>query len=98
MIAATPVLPTTAAIAPNAPIGATHMIIARMRNTSAWICRIAPRIGVPFAPIFCSAKPTSRATNSTCRMLPSTSDDSSEVGMMPRMNSLVVFASVVPAS
>ena len=31
-------VPTTAAIAPNAPIGATHMIIARMRNTSAWRC------------------------------------------------------------
>jgi hypothetical protein len=32
-----PVEPTTAAIAPKAPIGATHMIIASTRKTSRWM-------------------------------------------------------------
>ena len=31
-----PVAPTTAAIAPNAPIGASHMIIASTLKTSRW--------------------------------------------------------------
>ena len=34
--ASQPVSPTTAAIAPKAPSGATHMNIASTRNTSVW--------------------------------------------------------------
>ena len=37
--ASTPVSPTTAAMAPKAPIGASHMIMARIRKTSFWRCR-----------------------------------------------------------
>ena len=33
-MAAQPALPTTPAIAPNAPIGASHMMPARILNTS----------------------------------------------------------------
>ena len=40
----TPVSPTTAAMAPNAPIGATHMIIARIRNTRRSKCLTPRRI------------------------------------------------------
>ena len=37
-----PVSPTTAAIAPNAPIGASHMIIDRTRKTTRSKC-LTPR-------------------------------------------------------
>src|ERR1700754_927224 len=43
--ASTPVSPTTAAIAPNAPIGASHMIIDRTLKTSFWKMPIALRTG-----------------------------------------------------
>ena len=62
-IADQPVEPTTAAIAPKAPIGATHITIMRMRNTTPWIS-VRPRSsGAPAGPICCRAKPTSRAMN-----------------------------------
>ena len=35
-MACKPVAPTTAAIAPKAPTGASHMIMIRMRKTRAW--------------------------------------------------------------
>ena len=47
--ASTPVSPTTAAIAPNAPIGAAHMIIASTRKTSRWRWPMPRRIGSPGA-------------------------------------------------
>ena len=46
-------------------------------------------IGLPDLPIACSAKPTSSATNRVCSTLPSVSADSSEVGMMCAMKSMV---------
>ena len=46
-------------------------------------------MGAAFVPIFCKPKPRSRATNSTWRMLPSVSDENSEVGMMPSRKSAV---------
>ncbi len=64
--AAVPVAPTTAAIAPNAPIGATHMIIDITRNTSFCRCSTPRRTGAPAAPMPCSAKPTSSATSRVC--------------------------------
>ena len=74
-----PVEPTTAAMAPKAPIGATHMIIIRMRKTTPWT-RVRPlSSGLPDSPICCSAKPTSRATNST-------GSTGTESGMMSSRN------------
>ena len=49
--ASTPVSPTTAAIAPKAPIGAAHMIIARTRKTSRCRCPTPRRIGSPARPM-----------------------------------------------
>ena len=89
LTASRPVAPTTPAIAPKAPIGASHRIITRMRNTSFWIRPTALMIGSPDLPIACSAKPTSSATNRVCSTLPSVSADSSEVGMMCAMKSMV---------
>ncbi len=97
-MAAKPVLPTTAAIAPNAPSGASQRIMPRMRNTSACRFLTAYMIGSPLGPICCSAKPTSRAMNSTCSTLSPVKAEKNVVGMMPRMNSCVVLASVVEAS
>ena len=90
-----PVSPTTAAIAPNAPIGATHMIMARTRNTSRWRWPIPRRIGSPERPIAWIANPTSSATSrvwSTCELV---SAEKSVVGMMPSRNSTVPSASEV---
>ena len=69
-----------------------------MRNTSAWRFFTANMMGSPLAPIFCSAKPTSRAMNSTCSTLSPVKAEKNVVGMMPRRNSCVVLASVVVAS
>ena len=88
--ASTPVSPTTAAIAPNAPIGAAHMIIARMRKTRRWMCSMPRRIGSPFSPSACSANPASSATSSVCSTEPSVNADTSVVGMMPSRNSVVL--------
>ncbi len=48
--ASRPVAPTTAAIAPNAPTGATHMIIAMSRNTSRSRCLMPRSTGSPAGP------------------------------------------------
>ena len=85
--AAQPVAPTTAAIAPNAPIGAAHMIIARMRKTRRWRCSMPRRIGAPFGPSFCSANPTSSATSRVCRTSPSVKAETRVFGMMPSRKS-----------
>ena len=98
MTAWMPVEPTTAAIAPNAPIGAVHMIIERMRKTRIWMLRMPLSTGSPALPSACRAKPTSRATKSVWRMLPAVSEDSSEVGMIPSRKSVVPLDSVSPAS
>ena len=63
-IAWKPVAPTTAAMAPKAPTGASHMIMIRMRKTRAWTWPMALRTGAPWAPIFCRAKPTRMAARS----------------------------------
>ena len=82
-----PVAPTTAAIAPNAPIGAAHMIMARTRKTSRCRCSTPRRIGAPFGPSACSANPTSSATSSVCSTWPSVSAETSVVGMIPSRKS-----------
>ena len=61
-MAAQPVAPTTAAMAPNAPIGAAHMIIIIKRKTTAWMCLMPLSTGSPLLPMDCSAKPTSNAS------------------------------------
>src|ERR1051325_2502617 len=48
--ASTPVSPTTAAIAPNAPTGAAHMIIDRMRKSSRSMWATARTIRSPLPP------------------------------------------------
>ena len=70
----------------------------RMRNTSACRCLTAFMMGSPFLPICCSANPTSSAMNSTCSTLSPVNAEKNVVGMIPRMNSCVVFASVGVAS
>ena len=97
-IAANPVLPTTAAIAPNAPIGASHRIMPRMRKTRACRFFTAAMIGAPLGPIFCSANPTRSAMNSTCSTLSPVKAEKKVVGMIPIRNSVVDFASTVEAS
>ncbi len=87
--ASTPVAPTTAAIAPNAPIGAAHMIMARMRKTSRWMCSMPVRIGVARGPIACRANPASSATSSVWRTEPSVNADTRVAGMIPSRNAVV---------
>nr|ACB37719.1 unknown [Micromonospora chalcea] len=84
-----PVAPTTAAIAPNAPTGATHMIIARTLKTSRCSSPTARRTGSPRPPRPCTAKPTRRATSSVWSTSPSVSAETSVVGMIPSRNSVV---------
>jgi hypothetical protein len=88
-----PVAPTTAAIAPNAPMGATHMIMARIRNTSRCRCAMPRRIGSTVRPIACNAKPANSATNSVCSTLPLVSAEKTVVGMIPSRNAAVPSSS-----
>ena len=67
-------------MAPKAPIGAAHMIIASTRKTSRWRCPTPRRIGSPARPIACSAKPTSSATSRVCSTSPRVSAENSDVG------------------
>jgi hypothetical protein len=97
MTAWIPVAPTTAAMAPNAPSGATHITMLRMRKTRIWMLRMPSSTGSPRVPSCCSAKPTRSATKRVCRMLPEVSDDSSDVGMMERRKSFSSVASVEPS-
>ena len=92
-IADHPVAPTTAAIAPNAPIGATHMIIDSTRNTTRSKCLTPRSTALPELPSPWIANPISSATNSVCSTSSPTSGDTSVVGMMPSRNSVVVCAS-----
>ena len=77
-------------MAPKAPIGAAHMIIASTRKTSRWSTSTTRRIGLPASPMRWSAKPTSRATSSVCSTSPLVSEENSESGMMPSRNSVVL--------
>ena len=90
MSASTPVSPTTAAMAPKAPIGATHMIIESTRKTRRCRCPMPRRIGSPERPIACSAKPTSSATSSVWSTMPEVSEENIDVGMMPSRKSVVL--------
>ncbi len=83
-MAFTPVAPTTAAIAPKAPTGASHMIMMRMRKTSACPCWMALSTGWPCEPMRCSAKPTRMATRSV-------GSTGMSPGMMPSRKSAVLF-------
>src|SRR6476469_3690809 len=81
-IAAHPAFPTTPAIAPNAPIGASHMIPARILNTSRCSTVTAFSTGCPLAPRACTANPTSNATNRASSTDPDVNADTRVVGMM----------------
>ena len=74
--------PTTAAIAPNAPIGASHSTIDSTRNTIFCIVAIARSAGSAESPMRWMAKPTSSAMNSTCRTLPEVNAEKNVSGMM----------------
>src|SRR6478735_7911189 len=87
--ASTPVSPTTAAIAPNAPTGAAHMIMARMRKTRRWMWPMPRMTGPPAEPMAWSAKPASRAMSRVWRTSPSVKADTMVVGMMPSRKSTV---------
>ncbi len=87
--AAVPVAPTTAAIAPKAPIGATHMIIAMTRKTNRCTCSMPRSTGAPAGPIAWRAKPASRATSRVCSTLPSVRAESMVVGIIPSRKSAV---------
>ena len=95
-----PTSPTNAAIAPNAPTGAAHKIMASTRKTTRWRYSTTTRTGLPVVPIACTAKPTSSATKRVCRMSPEVSEEKSESGMMPSTKSTVLplpFASARPS-
>ncbi len=92
-----PVSPTTAAIAPKAPIGATHMIIDRMRKTTRSKCLTPRSTAWPELPRLWTANPTSSATNSVDSTDSPISGETSVVGMMPSRNSVVVCASPLAA-
>ncbi len=66
------------------------MIIASTRNTTRWMWPTPRRIGSPERPICCSANPTSSATSSVCSTSPDVRPLTSEVGMMPSRNSVVL--------
>ena len=81
-MAAQPALPTTPAMAPNAPIGASHMMPARILNTSRCSTVTKFSTGSPLAPRACTANPTSSATNRASSTEPSVSAENRVVGMM----------------
>lgn len=81
--ASTPVSPTTAAMAPNAPIGATHITIDKILNTRRCRCPIPTSSGSPRSPSAWIPKPTSSATNTTSRTSPEVTEEKSVVEMMP---------------
>jgi hypothetical protein len=83
------VAPTTAAIAPNAPIGANHMIIDRTRNTTRSKCLIPRSTACPELPSAWMANPMSSATNSVDSTESPTSGETSVVGMMSRRKPVV---------
>ncbi|CAO0834203.1 hypothetical protein SMICM17S_01188 [Streptomyces microflavus] len=87
--ASRPVSPTTAAIAPNAPTGAAHMIMARMRKTRRWMWVMPRMIGSPAEPIAWSANPASRATRRVWSTSPAVKAETMVVGMMPSRKSTV---------
>ncbi len=76
-------------MAPNAPIGAAHMIMARILKTSRSKCLMPRRIACPEAPRVCTAKPMNSATNSVCSTISPVSGETSVVGMIPSRNSVV---------
>ena len=92
-----PVAPTTAAMAPKAPTGASHMIMERIRKTSFCRWPMPFSTGSPLLPMACRAKPTNRATNRVCSTTSVVSAENSVVGMMCSRNSAVVSFSAVTA-
>lgn len=101
--ASMPVAPTTAAIAPNAPTGAAHMIMARIRKTSFCTCPTPRSTGSPAVPSACRANPHSSATSSVWSTSPPVKADTSVVGTIPSRKSAVdsappVLACAAPAS
>src|SRR6478672_9177238 len=77
-----PALPTTPAMAPNAPIGASHMMPAKILKTNR--CNTVTKFstGSPLEPKACTANPTNNATNRASRTEPSVSAENNVVGMI----------------
>ena len=90
--ASQPVSPTTAAMAPKAPIGATHMIMASTLKTTRWKMPMPRSADWPVAPRPWIAKPTSSATNSVDSTDSPTSGETSVVGMSSSRKSTVPLA------
>ncbi|COW46364.1 Uncharacterised protein [Mycobacterium tuberculosis] len=86
MTALKPVVATILAIAPNAPIGASHSTITSTLNTSFCRFSTARRMDSPAGPRPWTAKPTSSATSNTCSTLPSVRAEGSDLGMICWMN------------
>ncbi|MNW07190.1 hypothetical protein D3C71_2037460 [compost metagenome] len=74
------------AMAPKAPIGAAFIRMWTRRNTGAVSASRKVSTGRPLSPVRASATPNSTATNSTCRMLPSTKALTRVAGMMSIAN------------
>src|SRR6476619_1394798 len=81
-MAAQPALPTTPAMAPNAPIGASHMMPVRILNTNRCSTVTKFKTGSPLEPSACTAKPTSSATKRASSTEPSVRAENRVVGMM----------------
>ena len=69
-------------MAPKAPIGATHMIMASTLKTIFWNTATPRSAASPVDPRACTAKPISSATNSVDSTDSPTSGETSVVGMM----------------
>ncbi len=74
-------------MAPNAPIGAAHITMDRMRKTSRWMCSMPRSTGCPAEPMAWSANPASRATSSVWSTWPSVKAETNVVGMIDRTKS-----------
>ena len=86
MIDAMPYLPMVKAKAPKAPMGAAFIRMSTTRKIAKLADSRMFSTGLPLSPTRIRPMPNRIATNSTCRMLPSTKADTSVVGMMSMTN------------
>ena len=85
----TPYLPIVNAIAPNAPIGATFMMMPTIENSTCEVFSTQSNTSVPRPPNLCSAKPNSTENSSTWRISPLANASTTVDGMMFIRNSTV---------
>ena len=83
-MACQPNLPTTKAMAPNAPKGADSMTRRAKAKIKPSSFSMARSSGSPAGPSRSKAKAVSSETNSTCTMSPEVKAPTSVSGMMPR--------------